>query len=110
MKKLYLILAVLGLIAPNIFVFMESMDSGNIMLWLNPMATINAMFVNNVSSAFIVDLLFVVVVFFVWSFQESKRHNIKGLYLVWVLTMLLGLSATFPYFLYMREKALEANE
>ncbi|MEQ8425560.1 MAG: DUF2834 domain-containing protein, partial [Cyclobacteriaceae bacterium] len=64
MKKLFLILAIVGFIAPNIFVMIVSVETGNILLWLHPGATIRGMFANNISSAFIVDLLFVVMVFF----------------------------------------------
>lgn len=77
------------------------------MLWMRPLDTFQAMFANNVSSAFAVDLLLVVVVFMVWSYGVAKKHQLKGLFVIWGLTMLLGLSGTFPLFLYLLERKKE---
>ena len=64
MKNTYLILAILGFIAPSVLVLLESVETGNILLYTNPLATINGMFANRISSIFMIDLLFAVVVFF----------------------------------------------
>jgi len=77
MKNLYLVLAIIGFILPNILVFAESVETGNILLYANPMATINEMFANRISTIFMIDLLFVVVVFFIWSYFQSKKYGIK---------------------------------
>ncbi len=110
MRSVYLILAVAGFIAPNILVMIVSVETGNVLLWLHPMATIHGMFANNISSAFIVDLLFVVMVFFIWTYNESKRLKMKKPYLVWMLTMLFGLAGALPLFLYQRENHLSASQ
>lgn len=107
MKNFYLSLAIIGFILPNIFVALESIDTGNIMLYAKPMATIESMFANRISSIFMIDLLFAVLVFFIWSHRESKSKGIKNTYWVWLSTLLLGLAGGFPLFLYFREKALE---
>src|SRR5688572_13397541 len=104
MKKIYLFLTVLGFIAPNIWVAIESYETGNILLWLDPAATMNGMFNNRIATAFVVDLLFVVVVFFVWTYYEARKLQIKNVGLIWLLTMLFGMAGSFPLFLYMREK------
>lgn len=109
MKKLYLLLAVVGFILPTILVVIESSETGNILLYANPLKTIEGMFANRISTIFMIDILFAVLVFFIWSYLESKAKKIKGLYIVWVLTMLLGLAGAFPLFLYLREKTIEAN-
>lgn len=103
MKKIYLILSVLGFIAPNIFVTKVSLATGNILLWLAPATTFSEMFANWTAAAFVVDLLVVVLVFFVWSYFEAKKYEIKNMWLIWVLTMFFGLAGTFPLFLYWRE-------
>ena len=36
------------------------------------------MFANNISSAFIIDLLFIVFLFLFWSYQEAKKYQIKA--------------------------------
>ncbi len=78
MKNIYLLLAISGFIAPNIFVFNESVATGNRLLWLDPTATLNGMFGNRISTAFIVDLLFAVFIFFLWSYQDAKKTGLKN--------------------------------
>lgn len=109
MKNTYLVLAIIGFILPNIFVVIESIDSGNILLYGHFTDTIEGMFANRISTIFIIDLFFTVLVFFIWSYRQSKLHGIKHLGVVWLLTMLFGLAGSFPLFLYYREKALNKN-
>ena len=106
MKKLYLILSAIGFILPNIWVAKVSLETGNWLFWLDLKTTLGAMFANDIATAFMVDLLFVVLVFFVWSFKEAKKHQVPKLGLVWILTLLFGLAGAFPLFLYFREKKI----
>lgn len=85
MKTIYLILAIAGFIAPNIFVAIESIESGNILLWFDPKATMNGMFANKISTAFIVDLLVAVLVFFIWTYHEATKNKIRNILIIWVL-------------------------
>jgi len=105
MKNTYLILAIIGFIAPSILVTIESVETGNILLYTHPLTTLKKMFANRIASIFMIDLLFAVVVFFIWSYTEAKKHNLKRLGLVWLLTLLLGLAGGFPLFLYLKEKS-----
>ena len=105
MKSLYLLLAIAGFIAPNIFVAIESIETGNWLLWLDPAATINGMFGNRISTAFVVDLLFAVLVALIWMWTEGSKRKMKNLWMFPVLTLLFGLAGTLPLFLYNREKA-----
>lgn len=106
MKNIYLTIAIIGFIAPSILVLQESLETGNYLLYVDPIATVKGMFANRITSIFMIDLLFSVAVFFIWTYNESKKYNIKNIGLVWGLTMLLGLAGGFPYFLYLREKAM----
>ena len=106
MKNLYLLLAIIGFIAPTILVTLESVETGNVLLYANPIATIDGMFANRISSIFMIDLLFTVLVFFTWSFSETKKYEIKNIWIVWLLTMLFGLAGGFPLFLYLKEKTI----
>ena len=103
MKKSYLVLTIVGTILPNIFVVLEFLKSGNFMLYRYPIDTFNGMFANNISSAFMVDLLFIVALFFVWSYNQAKKYQIKSIYFVWLYTMALGIAGGLPLFLYLRE-------
>jgi hypothetical protein len=109
MKTIYLLFAVLGFVAPNIFVAIESVETGNVLLWLDPPATIRGMFGNRISTAFIVDLLVVVYIFFFWTYHEARQYKIRNVWVIWVLTLLFGMAGTFPLFLYLREKVKKSQ-
>lgn len=106
MRSLYALLAVAGFIVPNVLVFQESIETRNILLWLDPAATLSGMFGNRIAAAFVTDLLCVVLVALVWIVIESKRLNMKNSWVYIVLTLLFGLAGPLPLFLYQREKAL----
>lgn len=106
MKNLYAFLAIVGFITPNILVFNESVETGNILLWLHPGATIAGMFNNRIAAAFILDLLVVVPIALIWIVVESKRLNMKSSWIYIILTLIFGLAGPLPLFLYQREKAL----
>ena len=105
MKRVYLLLTIAGFILPNIWVAKVSFETGNFLLWWDIPTTFQQMFANDIATTFGIDLLFVVVVFFIWSFQEAKKYQVPKLVLVWNLTMLFGLAGAFPLFLYFREQS-----
>lgn len=106
MKKIYLLLAVIGYLAANSLMLLESYENNNILLWTKPAETIAFLFANRISTIFAIDLLFVVFVFFIWTFSEAKRLGMKRVWIYWILTMLFGLAGTLPLFLWAREKYL----
>lgn len=110
MKNIYLILTLIGFIFPTVFVTLESIETGNILLYTNPLATIEGMFANRISTIFSIDLFITLFVFFIWSYTQSKKHDIKQIWIVWLLTMLFGLGGGFPFFLYLKEKKQEIAE
>ena len=109
MKTLYLILAILGFIAPNVLVVIETVENGNILLWTDMAATLEGMFANRISTIFMIDLFIAVLVFFVWTYNEKKLVGINKVWTTWVLTLLFGIAGGLPLFLYYREKAKEVN-
>lgn len=109
MKNVYLFLAIVGFITPNVLVFYESVETGNILLWLDPQATINGMFGNRIASAFVLDLLVVVLVALLWMIIEGRKLGIKNTWVYVALTFLFGLAGTLPLYLYNRERALEKH-
>lgn len=106
MKKTYLLLTIVGTILPSIFVIKESITTGNILLYRYPIDTFNSMFINNISSAFMLDLLFIVSLFLFWSYKEAKHCNMKNIGWVWLYTFAFGIAGGLPLFLYLREKKL----
>lgn len=106
MKKTYLLLTILGTLLPNIFVVKETLASGNFMLYARPIETFEAMFVNNVSSAFMMDLFFILGLFLFWSWKEAQKHQIKHWGWAWIYTFAFGIAGGLPLFLYLREDYL----
>ena len=105
MKNIYLALAIIGFIFPNILVVQESLETGNWLLYAHPVATFEGLFANRISTIFAIDLIFTVLVFFFWTYQENQTRRIKNLWIVWGLTMAFGLAGGFPLFLYLVEKS-----
>ena len=105
MKNIYFILAIIGFIAPNILVLAETIENSNILLWTNLSATFAGMFDNRISTIFMIDLHFAVLVFFYWTFTESELIGRKKMWTTWILTLLFGLAGGLPLFLYFREGA-----
>ena len=103
----FLLLAILGFIAPNILVAIESVETGNVLLWLDPSATVASMFANRISTIFAIDLFWVVFVFICWTYRESRLYGIKNIWKIWMLCFLFGLGGAFPLFLYLREQKIQ---
>ncbi|MDW3651412.1 MAG: DUF2834 domain-containing protein [Bacteroidia bacterium] len=103
MKRSYLLLSILGFVLPNIFVLLESIETGNYLLYARPLETMQLMFANHVSSAFMMDLFFVLILFLIWSYRESQKLGIKKWPLVWLMTFAFGIAFGLPFFLYLRE-------
>lgn len=103
-KSLLLVLTVLGFIIPNIYLLKVTFETGNILLWTNPAATVAGAFANDISTAFLYDLLCVVAVFFYYTHHQARQHGIKGVWRIWALTLLFGMAGPFPLFLYMIER------
>ncbi|NNG15686.1 MAG: DUF2834 domain-containing protein [Gemmatimonadales bacterium] len=105
MSAFYLVAAIVGYIAANGLVMVESIESGNVLLWTKPLDTMRAMFANRISTIFAIDLFYVVLVAFVWFHHDAKRTGVKQVWRYWVLTLLFGLAGTFPLYLHARTRA-----
>jgi len=107
MKKVYLFLTIIGTLLPNIFVWRASLETGNILLYTKPLQTFEGMFANDISSAFMVDLLFIVLLFLVWTYRQAKKHQIGYIWLVWLYTFAFGIAGGLPFFLLIRESNID---
>ncbi len=104
MHKIFLALAIFGFAAPFYWLWEATITDANILYWTKPELTLNGMLANTYSTGFTVDLLWVVLVFFIWTFYEANRLNIKNVWVIWLLTLVFGMAGPFPLFLYLREK------
>ncbi|KAF0249683.1 MAG: hypothetical protein FD167_918 [bacterium] len=98
MKKVYLILTILGLIFPYIFVVkftaLHGVDFGE--FW-------QQMWANNISSMAMTDLLMSSFIFWGYMRGEAKKHQISNLWVYIASTLAIGLCFALPLFLYVRE-------
>ena len=109
MQVVYLILAVIGYLAPGVPMLVESVRSGNYLFWVDPQRTTNELFANLTSTAFALDLAMVVLVALIWITREARRVGIGRAWVFWLLTMLFGLGGTLPLFLFLRERRLHSE-
>jgi len=103
-KKLYLLLAIAGLILPYYFFISFLTANGP-----DSRAFLDQLFGTKVSSFFASDLLISAVVFLVYLRPEARRHGVKRSWLYLIATLLIGLSFAFPLFLYVCESSSEQS-
>src|SRR6476646_8333244 len=103
-KNVYLVLAILGLIAPYWFFFQFFKANGFQLGLLLQQALINP-----VSIAFTVDLIVSIVVFWFYLFAEANKLQMKNAWLYVLASLTIGLSFALPLFLYFRERQLESR-
>lgn len=103
MKRVYVLLAVLGFVLPYFFFLRFLMANG-----LDFALVFNQIYANSISTFFAVDLAITAVVLTLIVFRESQRHQMKGWWAHAIATLLVGPSLSFPLFLYVRAGKLEA--
>jgi Ca2+/H+ antiporter len=103
MRKLYLLLAIVGLVLPYYF-FMSFLITNGLDLQL----FFSQLFANNISTFFVVDLVITAIVFWVFLYQEAQRWQMGNWWIYIVATLAIGPSFSLPLFLYFREKRVEA--
>lgn len=101
MKRLYLILAILGAIIPYMFFAQFIMSEG-----VDLAKFASALFANPAASGFTSDLLFTSFVFWLIMFVERRRTNntSPNPFIFIVLNLVIGLSCAVPAYFYAREK------
>ncbi len=103
-KHLYLLLAVVGFIAPYSFFIpflLKYGPDGRIFL--------QQLFSTPISTFFAVDLLLSSLVFLRFSWQESRRYAMPDLWLYVLALLTVGLSFALPLFLYSRQFRIDAR-
>ena len=103
-KNIFLILAIIGFIAPYYFFVQVPPESA-----LNIPALIQPLFANNFMKGLAMDLTISVITFWVYVFVEANRIGMKNAWLYLLATLLVGLSFALPLFLYFRELKLETK-
>ena len=104
MKKLYLLLAIVGAVLPYVF-FVQHFSSQGFGL----SGFVSALFANPAAGGFSADLLFTSVIFWIFIFQQRSREKGPSPILFVVLNLLIGLSCALPAYLYARERSENAG-
>ena len=103
MRKLYLLLAVIGFVLPYYFFVSFLIENG-----LDLQLLFSQLFANDISTFFAVDLIITAIVFLVFLYAEAPRYQMQNWWLFLVATLAVGPSFAFPLFLYFREGRTEA--
>jgi hypothetical protein len=103
MRKLYLLLAIVGFVLPYYFFASFLIANG-----LNVPLLFSQLFANNISTFFAVDLIVSAIVFWAFLYRESQRYHMGHPWVYIVATLAIGPSFSLPLFLYFRESQIEA--
>jgi uncharacterized protein DUF2834 len=101
-KNIYLILAILGFVAPYYFFLQLPGENG-----FNMALLIQQISASSILSGTVMDLMISVIVFWTYMFAEANRLQMKNVWLYVLATLTVGLSFALPLFLYFRERTLE---
>ena len=100
---LYLFLSILGAILPMMANFDFAMQYGNSFDIKNFISLANA---NPAAQSISRDLLVGASAVFIWIVNESKKLNIKNMWIVYVGTFLIAFAFSAPFFLFLRERRI----
>ena len=100
---LYLFLSILGAILPMMANFQFARDYGNSFDINNFIALANA---NPAAQSISRDLLVGASAIFIWIVNESKKLNMKNMWVVYVGTSLIAFAFSAPFFLFLRERRI----
>ena len=95
MKRVYLILAIIGFVVPYYFFVSFLLEYG-----LDLGELFDQLLVNDISTFFVADLIITAIVFLIFSYQESKRRQMGNWLVYLVTTLLVGPSFSFPLFFF----------
>ena len=103
LSYLYLFLSIIGAILPMLANFDFAMQYGNSFDIKNFISLANA---NPAAQSISRDLLVGASAIFIWIINESKKLNIKNMWIVYVGTFLIAFAFSAPFFLFLRERRI----
>ena len=102
MKKIYLVMALLGALIPYLF-FIQFFQVEGINLTL----FVESLFANGAAGGFSADLFWSSLVFWLYMIHQLKASGAPKPYLFILLNLTIGLSCALPAYLYAREASNE---
>ena len=103
LSYLYLFLSILGAILPMMANFDFAMEYGNNFDIKNFISLANA---NPAAQSISRDLLVGASAIIIWIINESKKLNIKNMWVVYFGTFLIAFAFSAPFFLFLRERRI----
>ena len=103
LSYLYLFLSILGAILPMISNFNFAMEYGSSFDINQFIRLANA---NPAAESISRDLLIGASAVFIWIVNESRKLNIKNMWIVYVGTFLIAFAFSAPFFLFLRERRI----
>ncbi len=103
LSYLYLFLSILGAILPMISNFNFAMEYGSSFDLSQFIQLANA---NPAAESISRDLLIGASAVFIWIVNESRKLNMKNMWIVYVGTFLIAFAFSAPFFLFLRERRI----
>ena len=103
LSYLYLFLSILGAILPMMANFDFAIEYGNSFDIKNFISLANA---NPAAQSISRDLLVGATAVFIWIVNESKKLNIKNMWVVYIGTFLIAFAFSAPFLLFLRERRI----
>jgi len=103
----YAALALLGLVVTWYWNIQFMLERGGV---FSVVDFIKGGYANTASTSLSNDILVAGHAFFVWSFWEAKRLNMRGWWKYVVVTFVIAFAVAFPLFLFDRERQLAATK
>ena len=103
LSYLYLFLSILGALLPMMANFDFAMEYGNNFDINNFIALASA---NPAAQSISRDLLVGASAVFIWIINESKKLNIKNMWIVYLGIFLIAFAFSAPFFLFLRERRI----
>ena len=103
LSYLYLLLAIFGAVLPMMANFDFAREYGNTFDIRNFISLANA---NPAAQSISRDLLVGASAIFVWIINESKKLQIKNMWIVYLGTFLVAFAFSAPFFLFLRERRI----
>ena len=103
LSYLYLVLSILGAILPMISNFNFAMEYGSSFDINQFIQLANA---NPAAESISRDLLIGASAIFIWIVNESRKLNMKNMWIVYLGTFLIAFAFSAPFFLFLRERRI----
>ena len=103
LSYIYLFLSFFGAILPMMANFDFAMEYGNTFDIKNFISLANA---NPAAQSISRDLLVGASAVFIWIVNESKKLNVKNMWIVYLGTFLIAFAFSAPFFLFLRERRI----